>query len=59
MGGGERGLERSDLVAAAALLVDELGGELADDVAWRLACGYWLALARAARLGAELFDACA
>jgi hypothetical protein len=31
VGGGERGLERGDLVAAAALLVGQLSGELADD----------------------------
>jgi hypothetical protein len=33
VGGGERRLKRGDLLAAAAFLVGQLGGELANDVA--------------------------
>ncbi len=35
MGGGERRLERGDLFSAAALLIGQLGREVADDVARR------------------------
>jgi len=55
--GGERGFEGGDLVAAAALLVGELGGELADDVPRCVAEGGRIADGRAAWLGAELLDA--
>ena len=41
MGGGERGLERGDLFSTAALLIGELGRELAGDVA-RRGAGQWV-----------------
>ena len=57
MRSGERGLQRGDLVAPLALLIRELGGEFAHDVARRVACRCGLAGAGPARLGAELLDA--